>query len=181
MAPLALGALVLGALGASAYTIYELTKSTKTVQPVIPGTSTPVGAPVQVTTKMEAGKIYAVNTFVDSRNNGTGLLSMLVATGKFAPAAPKPPLLAQPNVQNSGYTFAPSIDQVLLYVIPVVAIDLPFMFGKGGTDVQGVMKDAIEMQNQSLSSGMGAGWAGWKSKKKMRPGHAMRVTGVARG
>jgi hypothetical protein len=179
MAPLALGALVLGALGVSAYAYYELNKS-KTVQPVIPGTDKPIGIPVTVTTKMDPGKLYALNVFAAPLSTPQSLFSMLVATGKFDAAAPRPPSMVKSMVEGTGYTFASSIDQWIVFIVPTTQIDLPFMFGKGGSDVQGVIKEAIEQPAPVLASGMGA-WSAWKSKKKMYPGGIRRVVAVARG
>lgn len=97
------------------------------------------------TTKLSAGRVYALNLFT-VRGLDSATVRMLLMTGDvpFVQLEGKPPVLVKQMVDNPGYTFSPNgYDQWIAYVRATAPSDLPRLFPLGGSSPSGVVSLAL--------------------------------------
>lgn len=107
--------------------------------------------PPTVTNTLVQGRPYGLSVFAAS-----GLDPVTLWTIMSAPAANLPivgmgraPTLITQGVAGTGYTFAPVIDEWIVYAAATGPRTLPAMFGKGGTDVTGVIAKAVDITSST--------------------------------
>lgn len=152
--PIVLGLAALG-VGLGTWEGYKYVKNRnapKLVQPVSPATGEPVGPAVVVTKDLVAGKVYALNVFVNGALSVGGpqamrslVMSSPETIGGFAPG-PKEAVLAKSAVSGSPLNVSggPAVDQWLVYVTCVKAGTLPCQLTQSG-GVVAVIDSAIDI------------------------------------